>query len=181
MGTVSRFPLTISLSRHRLIPKISVHHKPQKPPSIKSSYTYPKLYNSAKTENILWHQRCLVEIWKRIWPNCGFVGICIIINAIFAKNGSWKVDSHPFSYSLTHGLRTPNEAFFHWKPELLGLDRQIEQINSGAFEVFSAKLSAPTLVQWVGPCFPLFNHYFYKKLSLYIHIPNIYFDWDLMP
>ena len=30
------------------------------------------------------------------------------------------------------------------------------------------------LVQWVPcPCFPLFNHYFYKKLSLYIHIPNI--------
>jgi hypothetical protein len=27
----------------------------------------------------------------------------------------------------------------------------------------------------VSPCpwFPLFNHYFYKKLSLYIHIPNI--------
>ena len=31
------------------------------------------------------------------------------------------------------------------------------------------------LVQWFPcPCFPLFNHYFYKKLSLYIHIPNIY-------
>ena len=25
-----------------------------------------------------------------------------------------------------------------------------------------------------GPCFPLFNHYFYKKLTLYIQIPNIY-------
>ena len=27
-----------------------------------------------------------------------------------------------------HGLRTPNEAFFHWDPELLGLDRQNVQI-----------------------------------------------------
>ena len=32
-------------------------------------------------------------------------------------------------------------------PELFGLDRQIEQINSGAFGVFLAELSAPILVQ----------------------------------
>ena len=31
------------------------------------------------------------------------------------------------------------------------------------------------LVLWVScPCFPLINHYFYKKLRLYIQIPNIY-------
>jgi hypothetical protein len=24
------------------------------------------------------------------------------------------------------------------------------------------------------PCFPLFNHYFYKKLSLYIHNPHMF-------
>ena len=29
------------------------------------------------------------------------------------------------------------------------------------------------------PCFPLINHYFYKKLSLYIHIPKFIWDWDL--
>ena len=47
--------------------------------------------------------------------------------------------------------------------------------NSGIFGVFSAKLSAPILVQWVPcPCFPLFHHHFYKKLSLYIYIANIY-------
>jgi hypothetical protein len=83
--------------------------------------------------------------------------------------------SFTLHYGATHGLRTPNEAFFHWNPELLGLGRQIEQINSGAFGVCLAKISAPILVQWVPcPCFSLFNHYFYKKLSLYIHIPNIY-------
>ena len=70
-----------------------------------------------------------------------------------------------------YGLRTPNKAFFHWNPELLGLGRQIGQINSGAFGVFSAKLSAPILVQWVScPCFPLFKNYFYKKTKpLYPH------------
>ena len=36
-----------------------------------------------------------------------------------------------------HGLRTPNEAFFHWNSKLLGLGRQIGQIIFGAF---SAKL-----------------------------------------
>ena len=28
----------------------------------------------------------------------------------------------------------------------------------------------------MSPCFPLFNHYFYKKLSLYIQIQNIYLE-----
>ena len=49
--------------------------------------------------------------------------------------------------SCIHGLRMPNDAFFHWNPKLLGLGRQIEQIW-----VFSA-----ILVLWVPcPCFPLF-------------------------
>ena len=75
------------------------------------------------------------------------------------------------------GLQTPNEALFHWNPELLGLGRQIGWINSWAFGVFSAKLSASILVPWVPhPCFPLFNHYFYKKLSLYILIPENFLE-----
>ena len=72
------------------------------------------------------------------------------------------------------------EAFFHWNPKLLGLSRQFGPINFGAFGVFSANLSAPILILWVPcPCFPLINHYFYKKLSLYIHIPNIYLGFGL--
>ena len=47
---------------------------------------------------------------------------------------------------LRHGLRTPNEAFFHRNPKLLALGRQIGQINFGAFGVFLAKQSAPILV-----------------------------------
>ena len=41
-----------------------------------------------------------------------------------------------------------------------------------SFGVFSANLSAPILVLWV--LCPFINQYFYKKLSLYIQIPNIY-------
>ena len=37
---------------------------------------------------------------------------------------------------VLHGLRTPNEAFFHLNPKLLGLGRHIEQINSGTLGVF---------------------------------------------
>ena len=76
---------------------------------------------------------------------------------------------------------SPMKPFFHWNPKLLELGRQIGQINFEAFGIFSAELSVPILVQWVPcpqispcPCFLLFNHSFYKKLSLYIHIPNIY-------
>ena len=114
-----------------------------------------------------------------------------VVTRPFAKKSSYfwhKVQSDSGNTSITHsswtvvvlneathGLRTPNEVFFHWNPERLGLGKQIGQINSGAFGIFLAELSAPILVQWVPcPCFPLFNHYFYKKLSLYVHIPNIY-------
>ena len=84
------------------------------------------------------------------------------------------------SISCKHGLRTPYEAFFHWNSELFGLGRQIGQINFWGFAVFSAKLSAPNLGQWVPcPCFSLFNQYFYKKLDLYIHILNIYLGLGL--
>ena len=79
-----------------------------------------------------------------------------------------KVFNH-IGKNLRHGLRTPNEAVFHWNPELLGLGRKIGQINSGAFGVFSAE------------CFPLFNNYFYKKLSIYTyqHIQIFIWYWDL--
>jgi hypothetical protein len=86
--------------------------------------------------------------------------------------------------AFNQGLRTPNEAFFHWNPKLLGLGRQNGQINSEAFGVFSAELSTPILVQWV--------HVFHnsiiistKELSLYIHIPNTYlglgFEFEFGP
>ena len=67
-------------------------------------------------------------------------------------------------HALIHGLWTPNEAFLIKTDK----DRQFGQINFVAFGVFSADLSAPILVLRVPwPCFPLINHYFYQKLSLY--------------
>jgi hypothetical protein len=63
----------------------------------------------------------------------------------------------------------------HFSLEIKNLGRQIGQINSGAFGVFSAKLSSPILVQWVPcPFFSLCNQYFYKKISkIFI------WDWNL--
>ena len=126
------------------------------------------------TLNVLSTISSSIEIKKKAWPDW----LKNIYSVHFFESVSNRILSHigkADGFGKDHGLWTPNEAFFHWNPELLGLGRQVWQINSGAFWVFSAKLSAPILVQWVRcPCFPLFNHYFYKKQSLYIHIPNIY-------
>ena len=50
-------------------------------------------------------------------------------------------------FTIYHGLRTPNEAFFHRNRKLLGSGRQFGQINFGACGLFSAKLLASILVQ----------------------------------
>ena len=60
-----------------------------------------------------------------------------------------------------HGLWTPNEAFFNqktiWADKFWGI--------WGIFDPFIS-----TYLLWVPcPCFPLINHYFYKKVS-----PNTY-------
>ena len=72
----------------------------------------------------------------------------------------------------------PERAFFK-NLELLGLGRHFGLKFFEAFGVFSVGLSTPILLLWV-PC-PCFYHYFYKKLSLYIQLPNIYLgvEWDL--
>ena len=76
---------------------------------------------------------------------------------------------------------TDYEAFFHRNSKLLGLGRQFGQIHFGAFGGISANLSAPILVLWVPcPCFLLIiNHYFHKKLNLYIQIPIFEFEFGL--
>ena len=59
-----------------------------------------------------------------------------------------------------------NWSLFSSKSQTIDLGRKIGQINFGAFGVFGANLSAPILVLWVlCPCFPLINHYFYKKIK----------------
>ena len=48
--------------------------------------------------------------------------------------------------------------------------------DSLAENTTNARPFYPLNISAVGsvPCFSSFNHYFYKKLSLYIHIPNTY-------
>ena len=84
------------------------------------------------------------------------------------------------SRPVSNWPRTDTQRLFFKIPKLLGLERQIGQIKSGAFWVFLAKLSTLILIQWVRcPCFPLFKNYFYKKLRYSIHIPNIYLGKEL--
>ena len=129
-------------------------------------------------------------IFSSHFYNCGYNGAISNLKFLIGSiNTLWKCSTsfskimpkfyQPINH-FDHGLRTPNEAYFHWNTELLGIGSQIGQTNSGAFWVFSAKL---ILVQWVPcPCFPIFNHYFCKKVSLYIHISNIFLGfiwiWD---
>ena len=71
-------------------------------------------------------------------------------------------------------MDTQRELFYE-NLKLLSLGRQIRLKILGAFGVFWADLSPPILMCVPCPCFPLINHYLYKKLSLYIQIPKIYF------
>jgi hypothetical protein len=72
------------------------------------------------------------------------------------------------------GLLTPNEAIFQEYLKLLGLGRQIGLKRWGIWGIFGQTIS--THFGTVSPLsiFPLINHYFYKKLSLFTQIPNIY-------
>ena len=70
-----------------------------------------------------------------------------------------------------HGLRTPNEDSFLSKSQTY----EFVQIKFGVFGVLLANLTSLILVLWVScSCFPLINHYFYKKMSLNakIYIPS---------
>ena len=103
---------------------------------------------------------CLQNLWRVCLPflvmtvGLNYLG-CEYKGLVFCRNNGWIMEN------MDKGLTVPKRGL----------------INPEAFGIFLAKLSAPTLVQWVPcPCFPLFNHYFYIKLSLFIHIhiPNIY-------
>ena len=64
---------------------------------------------------------------------------------------------------------------FSSRSQTFGPGQKIWADKFWTFRVFSANLSTP-IFSTVGPLymFPLINHYFYKKLTLYIQIPNIY-------
>ena len=105
---------------------------------------------------------------------------------ICKKNTSQKIT---FFYERSYGYKVPSPKIKHlycllltttdygrpMKPIFIKNCKQFGQTNFGTFGVFLADLSALILVPWVHcPCFPLINRYFYKKVSLYIQIPNKY-------
>ena len=57
--------------------------------------------------------------------------------------------------------------FFHLNPEIWAWADTLW----GIWGIFGQTMSTHFGIR---PCFPLPNHYSYKKLSLYIHIPNIH-------
>jgi hypothetical protein len=72
-----------------------------------------------------------------------------------------------------HGLRKP---FFIEIPHFWAWADKLVREILGHLDYFRRDYQHPF---WYSefldcPYFPIFNHYFYKKLSLYIHIPNIY-------
>jgi hypothetical protein len=67
----------------------------------------------------------------------------------------------------------PMKPFFYQKSQTFGLGHTIWADKFwGILGIFGQTIS--THLGLPCPCFPLINHYFYKKLSLYIHIPDIY-------
>ena len=72
--------------------------------------------------------------------------------------------------SLSKDYGHPERGFF-LKSQTFGLGQTNWAKHFGGIGVFSAKLSVLILVQWVPfPCFPLLDHYFYKKYAfLYPH------------
>ena len=82
----------------------------------------------------------------------------------------WRSKKIGLMSTITDYLRTPGESFFQ-KSRILGLGKHVGLKHLGKFRVFLADLSEPIFVLWVPcPCFPVINHYFYKKVS---NIPNI--------
>jgi hypothetical protein len=83
---------------------------------------------------------------------------CWANNLAFFHHSPSRLEDYRVDHSY-HGLRTPNEVFFHRNPKVLGLGRQIGQVNFGVFSVHLSKL-----IFWVPClCFSLVNHYFYKN------------------
>ena len=83
-------------------------------------------------------ENCWIEKWLLgIHYKSFFFFIWNKILFSLEKNSSMQWSSFLFwNISIRHGLQTPNEAFFHWNPKLLGVGRQNGQINSWTFGVF---------------------------------------------
>ena len=108
-------------------------------------------------------------IWSRLWLQIAFYRRSELMIIDFSTFWPRSTD---FQWSL-----------FSSKSQTFGLGQTIWADKFWGILVFLADyLSAPILVQRVPcPCFPFINHYFYKKLSLYIQIPIIYLGFKFGP
>ena len=112
-----------------------------------------------------------------------FKTICSLWQKIF-KSIKFKCDVEYKKYFIEY--QTPititdaHWSLFHWNLKLLGLGRQFGQINFVAFGVFWADLSAPILVLSLIHVFHQSTNISTKKLSLYIHMPNIYLTVNII-
>ena len=70
-----------------------------------------------------------------------------------------------------HGLRTPNEDFCHWNPKLFGLTIRVDNFWD-IWGIFGRFISTHFCTVTPLSMFFIINHYFNKKLSRYIQIPN---------
>ena len=80
-------------------------------------------------------------------------------------------------YGADCGLRTPNEAFFHWNSELLGLGREI----LGYLGIFGQTVSTNFGTVSLLSMFFIIQPYFYKKNLAFISTSQIfiwYLNWD---
>ena len=84
---------------------------------------------------------------------------------------------------LNTRTRDAQWSLFSSKSQTFGFGQTIWADNFGEFGIFLNDLSAPILVLWVSSLsclrFPLINHYFCKKLRIYILLNPKSSDWDL--
>ena len=97
--------------------------------------TQPTQFCWAQATFLYRKSRGLILAHSRLTIFCCAKWFWCQIYSELARTLSLFADLQSYSYGSQQitGLRTSNEAFFHWNPELLGLGRQIGQINSGAF------------------------------------------------
>ena len=99
--------------------------------SIQRLYNYKKdqMGSAAITFNSVFVCR---KGWSKYW-------FCLYIVVFWTRS---LLHYLAYTYGLWHGLRTPNEAFFHGNPKLLGSGRQFGQISFlGIWGIFGQYIS----------------------------------------
>ena len=117
------------------------------------------------TKNLLCDSNCNKLIQFARWP------LTLLDPFIVKDYVAGCYDCKRKVIDVTKGLN-PFWSFFQ-KSRTFGLGQTFwAETFWGIWGIFGRTIS--THFGTVSLCFPLFNHYFYKNLSLYIQLPNIY-------